>query len=151
MKQCFIVPAQMQWTCFQRLSPKNKGVLAYIPLQASYRSKKLGLTHIWFAYILTPSATWPYSCLDSLSLSPSYAIPSSLLHYQNTNFLVSFLALLPATLRIKPKDSYLLGGYYTTCAMSISPVAFQFVLQEGVLLTLTQRAADHNLSPSVTD
>jgi hypothetical protein len=31
----------------QRLSPKNKGALPYIPLQAGYRSKKQSLTHIW--------------------------------------------------------------------------------------------------------
>jgi hypothetical protein len=31
----------------QRLSPENKRVLPYIPLQAGYRSKKQGLTHIW--------------------------------------------------------------------------------------------------------
>jgi hypothetical protein len=31
----------------QRLSPENKGVSPYIPLQAGYRSKKQSLTHIW--------------------------------------------------------------------------------------------------------
>jgi hypothetical protein len=36
-KQCFIVPAQNQHTCVQRLSPENKGVSPYTPLQAGYR------------------------------------------------------------------------------------------------------------------
>jgi hypothetical protein len=40
-------PAAAQWIHIQRLSPKNKGVSPYIPLQAGYRSKKQGLTHIW--------------------------------------------------------------------------------------------------------
>jgi hypothetical protein len=39
--------AQTQWTQVQRLSPENKGVSPYIPLQAGYRSKKQNLTHIW--------------------------------------------------------------------------------------------------------
>jgi hypothetical protein len=38
-KQHFIVLAQTQQTHVQRLSPKNKGVSPYIPLQASYRAK----------------------------------------------------------------------------------------------------------------
>jgi len=45
-KQHFIVLAQTQWTRVQRLSLENKGVSSYIPLQAGYRSKKQGLTHI---------------------------------------------------------------------------------------------------------
>jgi hypothetical protein len=51
-KQCFIVPAQTQWTHVQRLSPENKGASLYIPLQAGYRSKKQGLIHIWLYLIL---------------------------------------------------------------------------------------------------
>jgi hypothetical protein len=51
-KQHFIVPAQTQPTHVQRLSPKNKGVSPYIPLQAGYRSKKQGLIHIWLYLIL---------------------------------------------------------------------------------------------------
>jgi hypothetical protein len=39
-KQHFILLAQIQQTRVQRLSPKNKGVSPYIPLQAGYRSKK---------------------------------------------------------------------------------------------------------------
>jgi hypothetical protein len=46
-KQCFIVLTQTQWTWVQRLRPKNKEVSPYIPLQASFRCKKQGLTHIW--------------------------------------------------------------------------------------------------------
>jgi hypothetical protein len=38
------VPAVAQWIHIQR---KNKVVSPYIPLQAGYRSKKQGLTHIW--------------------------------------------------------------------------------------------------------
>jgi hypothetical protein len=42
-KALFIsVPAAAQRTPIQRLSPKNKGALPYIPLQAGYRSKKQG-------------------------------------------------------------------------------------------------------------
>jgi hypothetical protein len=46
-KQHFIVSAQTQWTRVRRLSPENKEVSPYIPLQAGYRSKKQSLTHIW--------------------------------------------------------------------------------------------------------
>jgi hypothetical protein len=31
----------------QRLSPENKGVSPYTALQAGFRSKKQGLTHLW--------------------------------------------------------------------------------------------------------
>jgi hypothetical protein len=41
------IPAVAQQILTQRLSPENKGVLPYIPLQAGYRSKKQSLTHIW--------------------------------------------------------------------------------------------------------
>jgi hypothetical protein len=41
------VLATAQQIPFQRLGPENKGALPYIPLQAGYRSKKQGLTHIW--------------------------------------------------------------------------------------------------------
>jgi hypothetical protein len=41
------VPAQTQQTPVQRLSPKNKAISPYIPLQAGYRSKKKSSTHIW--------------------------------------------------------------------------------------------------------
>jgi hypothetical protein len=51
-KQCFIVPAQTQWTHIQRLSSKNKSVSPYKPLQAGYRSKKQGVIHIWLYLIL---------------------------------------------------------------------------------------------------
>jgi hypothetical protein len=50
-KQHFIVPAQTQWTYVQRLSPENKGVSPYVPLQAGYGSKKQGLIHIWLYLI----------------------------------------------------------------------------------------------------
>jgi hypothetical protein len=51
-KQCFIVPAQTQWTCVQRLSPENEEILPYIPLQAGYKSKKQDLIQIWLYTIL---------------------------------------------------------------------------------------------------
>jgi hypothetical protein len=34
-------------TCVQLLSPENKGVSPYIPLQAGYRNKKQSPTHLW--------------------------------------------------------------------------------------------------------
>jgi hypothetical protein len=40
------IPAVAQQSNIQRLSPKYKGVLTCIPLQAGYRRKKQGLTHI---------------------------------------------------------------------------------------------------------
>jgi hypothetical protein len=49
------------------LSPKDKGVSPYIPLQAGYRSKKQGLIHMWLYLILLtifPRATWPSPCSD---------------------------------------------------------------------------------------
>jgi hypothetical protein len=46
-KQRFIVPAQTQPTCVQRLSPENKGISPYVSLQAGYRSKKQSSSHIW--------------------------------------------------------------------------------------------------------
>jgi hypothetical protein len=51
-KQHFIVPAQAQQTHVQRLSPENKGVSPYTPLQAGYRSKRQGLIHIWLYSLL---------------------------------------------------------------------------------------------------
>jgi hypothetical protein len=41
------VPAQTQWTRVQRLSPENKEVSPYIPLQVGYRSKRQSSTHRW--------------------------------------------------------------------------------------------------------
>jgi hypothetical protein len=38
--------AAAQWIHIQRLIPESKGVSPYIPLQAGYRSKKQGLTHM---------------------------------------------------------------------------------------------------------
>jgi hypothetical protein len=40
-KQGFIVPAQIQWTCIQRLSLKNKEVSFYISLQVTQAKPKL--------------------------------------------------------------------------------------------------------------
>jgi hypothetical protein len=47
----------------QRLSPKNKGVSPYIPLQAGYRGKRQGLTHMWLHVSLL--ATLPPELLAS--------------------------------------------------------------------------------------
>jgi hypothetical protein len=77
-KQCFIV-----WAQTQRLSPKNKEVFPYIPLQASYRSKKQSSTHLWLHVtswlFYFPSAMWP-SCFNSfkfyLSALPSLSPPT---------------------------------------------------------------------------
>jgi hypothetical protein len=41
------MPTAAQQIHIRRLSSKNKGALPSIPLQAGYRSKKQGLTHIW--------------------------------------------------------------------------------------------------------
>jgi hypothetical protein len=46
-KQCFFVLTQTQQARVQRLSPENKEVSSYIPLQAGYRSKRQSSTHIW--------------------------------------------------------------------------------------------------------
>jgi hypothetical protein len=46
------VLAQTQHTRVQRLSPKNKEMSPYIPLQAGYRSKKQSSTYIWLHVIL---------------------------------------------------------------------------------------------------
>jgi hypothetical protein len=46
-EQRFIVPAQAQQTCVQRLRSENKRISDCIPLQAGYRNKKQSSTHIW--------------------------------------------------------------------------------------------------------
>jgi hypothetical protein len=46
------VSAETQQTHVQKLSPENKEVSPYIPLQAGYISKKRGLIHIWLYTIL---------------------------------------------------------------------------------------------------
>jgi hypothetical protein len=50
----------------QRLSPENKEVSPYIPLQAGYRCKKQSSTHLWLHVTSLASAMWP-SCFNSLS------------------------------------------------------------------------------------
>jgi hypothetical protein len=85
---------QLNGIHIQRLSPKNKGVSPYTPLQAGYRSEKQGLTHVWLHVTLL--ATSPPVLLTFFMfrffkvLSPGYAISSFLLHYQNTDLFVSF-------------------------------------------------------------
>jgi hypothetical protein len=103
-KQHFIVPAQTQQTPVQRLSPENKGALHYIPLQAGYRSKKQGLTHMWLHTTIVYMQPYPQCSVTFFMFrffkfylpampfpSPCYIIrtqtclllfwPSSLLHY----------------------------------------------------------------------
>jgi hypothetical protein len=95
-KQGYIVPTQTQRTRVQRLSPKNKGVSPYIPLQAGYRSKKQGLVHIWLYLILLITLSQCYMTSPSLVLcdlphvqisqvlSLCHAIPTSLLLSQDS-------------------------------------------------------------------
>jgi hypothetical protein len=109
-KQSFIVPAQTQRTHVQRLSPKNKEVSPYVPLQAGYRSKKQGLIHIWLYLILLANLPKCYVTFPSLVLcdlphvqisqvlSFCYAIPTSLLISQDSGLDCSLLILLPATI-----------------------------------------------------
>jgi hypothetical protein len=56
------MPAVAQQIPIQRLSPEDKVVLPYIPLQAAYRSKKQSLTHIWLYVSLL--ATSPSALCD---------------------------------------------------------------------------------------
>jgi hypothetical protein len=83
-KQRFIVPAQIQQTHVQRLSPKNKKVTPYIPLQAGYRSKKQNSTHIWLH--VTSLAVSFLHCYGTFFVFPIF------------KFLSAFLFLLLASL-----------------------------------------------------
>jgi hypothetical protein len=99
------MPAAAQWIHIQRLSTKNKGVSPYIPLQASYRSKKQGLTHIWsnlstiYWGLLFPQCYVTFFTFRFfkfyLSAMPSLP-PTTLSEHRLACFF--FLALLPATL-----------------------------------------------------
>jgi hypothetical protein len=60
------MPATAKQIHIQRLSPENKGVSAYIRLQASCKSKKEGLTHIWLHATLL--ATLPLVLRDLLHI-----------------------------------------------------------------------------------
>jgi hypothetical protein len=82
------------------LSPKNKGVSPYTPLQAGYRSKKQSSAHLWlhvtslsisfFQCYVTSSC---FSFLSFISLL-CYPSPASLSEHSLS---VSLLVLLPAT------------------------------------------------------
>jgi hypothetical protein len=98
-KQCFIVPAQTQWSHVQRLSPENNEVSPYVPLQAGYRSKKQSSTHKWLhVTLLAISFSQRYVNFMFqffkfyLSAVPSLP-PASLSEHRLS---VSFLVLLPA-------------------------------------------------------
>jgi hypothetical protein len=67
-KQCFIVPAQTQWTRAQRLRPENKGVSPYMPLPAGYRSRKQGSSN---------STGYLTLVLHNFSRSPVFVTPST--------------------------------------------------------------------------
>jgi hypothetical protein len=62
------VPAQTQQTHVQMLSPENKGVSPYLPLQAGNRSKKQGLVHRWLYLILLATLSQCYVTFPSLVL-----------------------------------------------------------------------------------
>jgi hypothetical protein len=121
-KQHFIVPAQTQQTHVQTLSPENKGVSPYVPLQAGYRSKKQGLVHRWLYIILVATLSQCYVTFLSLVLhdlphvqisqvlSLCYAVPTSLLLSQDSGLDCFLLILLPATfdpLMVKEHHLYL--------------------------------------------
>jgi hypothetical protein len=120
------VSAQTQQTHVQRLSPENKGVSPYIPLQADYRSKKQGLIHVWFYLILLATVPSCYVTFPSLVLcdrphvqisqvlSLCYAIPTSLLLSQDSGLDCFLLILLAATLPGSKQDrtvTVFLGGH----------------------------------------
>jgi hypothetical protein len=83
-KQRFIVPAQTQQICVQRLSLKNKGVSPYTPLKAGCRSKMQSSTHIWL-HVTLLAISFPqcsvtffmFSSLSFISAMPSLP-PASL-------------------------------------------------------------------------
>jgi hypothetical protein len=88
-KQHFIVPAQTEWSCVQRLSPENKEVSPCIPLQAGYRSKKQSSTHTWLHVTSLAISIPPVLCdlfyvLIFLSFISLLCHTFSLPHYQNT-------------------------------------------------------------------
>jgi hypothetical protein len=90
-KQHFIVLAQTQWTRVQRLSPENKGVSPYIPLQAGYRSRKQSSTYIWLH--VTPLAISSPQCSGTFMVQFFISLlchPFPLPQYQNTACLFLF-------------------------------------------------------------
>jgi hypothetical protein len=93
-KQHFIVPTQTQWTCIQRLSPKNKEVSPYIPLQAGYRSKEQSSTHIWLHVTSLAIPFLQYYVIffmfQFFKFYLSALPPLSLPYYQNTACLFLF-------------------------------------------------------------
>jgi hypothetical protein len=87
------MPAVGQQIHIQRLSSENKGVSPYIPLQAGYRSKKQGLTHIWLHgnyWLLHPQCYVTFFTFRFLSFTCLLCHPLPLLHFQNPDLLVSF-------------------------------------------------------------
>jgi hypothetical protein len=100
-KQHFIVRTQTQQSCLQRLSPENKEVLPYIPLQAGYRSKQQSSTHIWLhvtsLVILFPQCYVTFFMFQFFKfyLPALPSLPSASLSEHSLS--VSPLSLLPAT------------------------------------------------------
>jgi hypothetical protein len=99
-KQCFIVPAQTQWTRVQRLRPENKGVSPYISLPAGYRSRMQSSTHIWL-HVTLLAISFPQCYvtfmfqLFKFYLPALPSLPPASLSEHSLS--VSVLVLLPAT------------------------------------------------------
>jgi hypothetical protein len=111
--QCFIVPAQTQWTHVQRLNLENKGVSPYILLQAGYRSKKQSSTHIWL-HVISLAISFPECyvtfmfqfCKFYLSALPSLP-PASLSEYSMFLFFFSSSPYYKGTSKIKDSQNRL--------------------------------------------
>jgi hypothetical protein len=90
----FIVPVQTQQTRVQRLSPENKGVSPYIPLQAGYRNKKQSSTHTWLhvtsLIISFPPCYVTFFMFQFFKFYLSALHPFLLPHYQSTGCLFLF-------------------------------------------------------------
>jgi hypothetical protein len=106
------VPTWIQQTPVQRLSPENKEVSPYIPLQAGYRSRKQSSTHIWL-HVTLLAISFPQCYVTfmfqffkfSLSALPSLPLP----RHQSTGCL--FLLWSPPCC----------SGTSGCCAMALQP------------------------------
>jgi hypothetical protein len=101
-KQHFVVPTQTQWTVVLRLSPENKYVSHYIPLQAGYRSKKQSSAHKWL-HVTLLAISFPQCYVTFFMfqffrfyLSALLSLPPASLSEEHS-LSVSLLVLLPAT------------------------------------------------------
>jgi hypothetical protein len=93
------VLTQTQQARVQRLSPENKEVSFYTPLQAGYRSKKQSSTHIWLHVTLLaisfPQCYVTFFMFQFLSFISLFYHPFPLPHYQNTAFLFLSCYIIP--------------------------------------------------------